>query len=200
MDSSITQFLMQFGILAIFLIILLEYACFPISSELVLPISGMITAQMGYPIVLIILLSVLAGVLGSSICYFLGRWGGIKVMERLLRRFPKMAEKFNRTCLWQREYGKATVMLGRVIPIFRTYISFAAGITKQNYLVFAVFSSIGILSWNTLLLSCGYLLGENFSALLPFVKQYAMVIASLVLLVFIVISLFKKSRKKCLKD
>lgn len=186
------QIVSEYGVLAIFMIILLEYACFPISSELVLPLSGMLTAQIGFPLFGMILLSVLAGVFGSLICYALGRWGGERVISRILRRFPKMADKFQRACHLQERYGKWAVMLGRIIPIFRTYISFASGLTGQNAVEFIGFSAFGIFLWNTVLLGCGYFLGENFSLVLPFIQKYFVFFALLIILFIAAVYFMKK--------
>ena len=57
LDSAIAL-LSQYGLWAIFLIIMLEYACFPISSELVLPVSGLVAFRLGHRITLVILISV----------------------------------------------------------------------------------------------------------------------------------------------
>ena len=202
MDGNVIfDLLSHYGMFAIFLLIMIEYACFPISSEIVLPLSGMVAAQLGHKVTFVILISVIAGILGSSFCYFLGRIGGNAMMECMLCRFPKAARQFQKTCDWQQKYGKLSVMIARVIPIFRTYISFAAGITKQNYLVFVVYSGIGILSWNTILISCGYLLGENFDVLGPYFCAYSKWVLILLAAVITIVIIVKKMRnkKKCSK-
>lgn len=193
LDSAIAL-LSQYGLWAIFLIIMLEYACFPISSELVLPVSGLVAFRLGHRITLVILISVVAGLIGSSACYFAGRAGG-GFLDRLFHRFPKAGRQFYKACDWQQRYGRMSIMLGRVVPLFRTYISFASGITRQNYLEFLLFSSIGILSWNTLLISCGYLLGENFEVILPYIKQYSMVILLLIAAV-VLFAVWKKRKRR----
>ena len=67
MDSAMITFLSQYGLLAIFIIITLEYACFPISSEVVLPVSGLIAAQLHHKITVVILISVVAGIIRASV-------------------------------------------------------------------------------------------------------------------------------------
>lgn len=93
LDSAIAL-LSQYGLWAIFLIIMLEYACFPISSELVLPVSGLVAFRLGHRITLVILISVVAGLIGSSACYFAGRAGG-GFLDRLFHRFPKAGRQFH---------------------------------------------------------------------------------------------------------
>lgn len=195
-NNVLFDLLTQYGMFAIFLIIMMEYACFPISSEIVLPVSGMVAAQLGHKVTWVIFISVIAGIMGSSICYLLGKWGGQTMMNCLLSRFPKAKRQFEKTCGWQIKYGKFSVMLARVIPIFRTYISFASGITRQNYLEFLIYSTIGILSWNTLLLSCGYLLGENFDVIGPYFQLYSKWILVFIAAVILLMVLFKRHRRK----
>ena len=65
----------RYGIFAMFLIIFLEYACFPISSELVLPFSGAMARAEDISFFLLLPLSVLAGLLGTGLCYLAGRIG-----------------------------------------------------------------------------------------------------------------------------
>ncbi|MCL1964419.1 MAG: hypothetical protein FWF69_05090, partial [Firmicutes bacterium] len=54
--------------------------------------------------------------------------------------------------------GGLSVMVARVIPLFRTWVSFASGLARQPFGLFALYSSIGILIWNTLLLLSGHYL------------------------------------------
>ena len=110
MDSAMITFLSQYGLLAIFIIITLEYACFPISSEVVLPVSGLIAAQLHHKITVVILISVVAGIIGSSVCYFAARCGRTVIPAKWINRFPKMKRRLQHTCSWQRQHGKTSVM------------------------------------------------------------------------------------------
>lgn len=185
MDEALIIFLTEYGMFAVFVAILLEYACFPVSSEIILPISGMIGAKIHSPLILLILISVIAGLIGSSFCYIVGRCFK-ELFEKILNKFPKMARSFEKTCNWQRRHSKFSVMIARVIPICRTYISFVSGIVKQNYLSFLSCSSVGILVWNAMLLSVGYLLGESSQGIIPLIEKFLLFIAFVFLSVFIV--------------
>ena len=68
----IIDFITQYGLIAMFLFIALEYACLPLPSEVVLPLSGAMAVSSGRPLVLVIIISVVAGLLGSMICYSIG--------------------------------------------------------------------------------------------------------------------------------
>lgn len=184
MEEQLLMFLGEYGVLSVFVVILLEYACFPVSSEIVLPISGMIAAKIKTPLVLMILLSVLAGLIGSTICYLIGRFS-FKVLENILKKFPKMALSLEKTCNWQRRHQKVSVMFARVIPIFRTYISFVSGMVKQNYLQFLLFSSIGIFVWNSFLIGAGFVLGESSDSVIILIERFLIFIAIIFLFAFV---------------
>ena len=91
----LTSFLKKYGLAGLFLIILLEYACFPISSEIVLPFSGAFAKSYEISFFLLIPGSVLAGLAGTSFCYFVGRIGGTRVLTFLKTRFPKYLFRFS---------------------------------------------------------------------------------------------------------
>ena len=66
----------NYGLIAMFLIIMLEYACFPVSSEIVLPLSGAIASINNTHFLVILPLSIIAGLIGTGICYTVGWFGG----------------------------------------------------------------------------------------------------------------------------
>ncbi len=165
-----TAALEQYGLVGIFAVVALEYACFPLPSEAVLPLSGMAAAAAGLPLPLVVFVTVLAGLVGSTVCYLLGALGGRPLMEKLLKRFPRALSTLDRTSDWQRSMGGLSVMLARVIPVFRTWISFAAGLGGQPLGAFLLYSSMGIIVWNTLLLLSGYYL--FMAGLMAQVQQY----------------------------
>lgn len=148
----------QYGLLGIFIVLALEYACFPMPSEVLLPVAGFAVATAGFPLALGVAVSVLAGLVGSAFCYALGAWGGRPLLDKLLRRMPKARAGLARTEAWQARSGGLSVMVARVIPLFRTWISFVSGFTRQPFFSFMLYSSIGIILWNTLLMGSGYYL------------------------------------------
>ncbi len=146
----------HYGIPAVIFLIALEYACFPISSELVLPFAGAFGAGVAFPLPLLILYSSLAGLAGTSLTYAIGRYGGSPLLEKLMVRFPSTKKPILSSYRTFGDHGNIAVCLGRIIPICRTYIAFIAGSARQPYLSYALFSAIGICAWNTLLIGLGY--------------------------------------------
>ena len=101
----------KFGLLAEFIIILLEYACFPVPSEVILPLTGAMSISGQLPLLLVIFISVIAGILGSLICYYIGYFGGGKLFKKLSQKkqFQTSLEKYQK-------YSNISVCIGRVFP------------------------------------------------------------------------------------
>ena len=144
----LTFLLKKYGLLGLCLMILLEYACFPISSEIVLPFCGAFAKSYDISFFLLIPGSVLAGLLGTSLCYFIGRIGGTRVLTFLKTKFPKTEKGITASEEKMERYGALAVCFGRVIPLCRTYIAFIAGSMKQPYRQFLTYSFFGITVWN----------------------------------------------------
>lgn len=198
--NSIIQFISDYGLAAMFLIIMLEYACFPVSSEIVLPFSGAMAFYKDIPFFIIILTSVIAGTIGTCFCYAVGRYGGTALLDRIKRRFPKTQkgidnsyEKFNR-------YGNYAVCFGRMIPICRTYIAFIAGAAKQPIHAFISYSFLGITIWNILLIGIGYYLSDNWKQVLAYYDKYEIVILPTVIVLVLLLVRSKLKKSACISS
>lgn len=194
--ESIQSLLEQYGIAAMFFVIFLEYACFPISSELVLPFTGALAAKEHLSLFLVLPLSVLAGLLGTALCYLVGRIGGEELITHITNRFPKTKKGIDDARNKFDHYGKPAVCIGRVIPLCRTYIAFVAGAAGQKPSVFFPFSFLGITIWNSALLSLGFLLGDNWGAVSGNYDRYKHLLLPVLLLgtLFLILKLVFRKR------
>lgn len=196
--SYFTNLIYEYGLLAMFLLILIEYACFPISSEIVLPFSGAVASLQHISYFLIIPVSVVAGLIGTSFCYAIGRFGGGALIEKLVNKFPK-AEKGIRSSQEKfQRYGVLAVCIGRLIPICRTYIAFIAGAAKQSVATYLLSSFIGITIWNSILIGLGYFLREKWSVVGGYYERYKDVLLPFV--VWVGLSILVRTRKKKEED
>ena len=184
----LTVLLKKYGLLGLCLMILLEYACFPISSEIVLPFCGAFAKSYDISFFLLIPGSVLAGLLGTSLCYVVGRTGGARVLTFLKTRFPKTEKGIAASEEKMERYGALAVCFSRVIPLCRTYIAFIAGSMKQPYRQFLAYSFFGITVWNCLLISLGYLLKANWNEVQRYYEEYKLLlVATAVIVAFVII-------------
>ena len=83
----ISELIYEYGLIAMFLIIMLEYACFPVSSEIVLPLSGAMASINNTHFLVILPLSILAGLLGTGVCYTVGWFGGGAIINAIKESF-----------------------------------------------------------------------------------------------------------------
>ncbi len=189
----------RYGIFAMILIIFLEYACFPISSELVLPFSGAVARAEDVSFFLLLPLSVLAGLFGTGLCYLVGRIGGDAILTKLIHRFPKTEKAITASRGKFAKYGAGAVCIGRVIPLCRTYIAFVAGAVGQSPSVYFPYSLLGITIWNSALLSLGYFLQDNWGAVSGYYdryKQYLIPILTGIVVVLLLHNRLKKISKR----
>ena len=185
----------KWGLVAIFMLILLEYACFPVPSEVVLPFAGFIASSNGYSVIGVILLSSIMGYIGCLICYLIGYYGGSRIYDKLYLRFPKWQKGLDSAGNKFNKYGGLSVFICRLIPLCRTYISFFAGIFKQNLFKYSLYSLLGIFIWNVVLINLGYFLGNNWNLVSRYYNRYKILLV-IVLFVFIMVFLMYRIIKK----
>ncbi len=167
-----SNFINDYGLVAIFIIILLEYACFPVSSEIVLPFSGAIAAMQKINFLVILLVSILAGLIGTGLCYTVGWFGGGTILSAIIHRFPKAGKGISAATAKFNDNGAYAVCIGRVIPLLRTYIALVAGAARLNPVTYFTASALGITVWNTLLIGLGYTLQSNYDKVAGCYTQY----------------------------
>ena len=184
----LTTLLHKYGLLGLCMMIFLEYACFPVSSEIILPFCGAVAKSCGISFFYLIPASILAGLLGTTLCYFIGRIGGTKVLNWLKTRFPKTRRPIEASEEKLECYGAFAVCFGRVIPLCRTYIAFIAGSVKQPVARYMTYSLLGITVWNCVLISLGYLFQSNWNEVQRYYEEYKLVlVATAAFLIFVFI-------------
>ncbi|MGN1206602.1 MAG: DedA family protein [Eubacterium sp.] len=196
--DQILVWIQTYGTPAILILIALEYACFPISSELVLPFAGAFGAGSGMSLFLLIIYSSIAGLIGTSLTYLIGRYGGSPLLDRLMQRFPSTEKPILASYRTFGNHGKMAVCLARVIPICRTYIAFVAGSSKQSFSTYALFSALGITLWNSVLITLGYYGYQYRDTFFHYFNQYKTVIlvVGAGLLIFLLVPKHEKPQEK----
>ncbi|PKN02784.1 hypothetical protein CVU76_02010 [Candidatus Dojkabacteria bacterium HGW-Dojkabacteria-1] len=160
----------------------------PIPSEIILPFSGFVASTGALNIYLVITVATIAAYLGTLPFYFIGRWGE-KFVTKFLDRYGKYLFIDREEVDWAfglfEKHGKKIVLLGRLIPIVRSLISFPAGVAKMDFFVFSIFTLIGALMWNTILTYSGYLLADNWEVVGEFIAKYEKIILGVFVVVFV---------------
>jgi membrane protein DedA with SNARE-associated domain len=194
----IKDLIFEYGLAAMFVIILLEYACFPVSSEIVLPFSGAVACANKTPFPVILILSVIAGLIGTGICYLIGWFGGSALISTIKRKYPKTEKAINASYEKFEKNGAPAVCIGRVIPLVRTYISLVAGSARLNPASYFPATFLGITVWNTILIGLGYTLRDNYdrAAIIYQRYKYNLIPVFIIAAAFLTASLI---RKRCLR-
>lgn len=197
--SFLADLIYNYGLIAMFIIIMLEYACFPVSSEIVLPLCGAVASINNTHFLVILPLSVLAGLIGTGICYIVGWFGGGAIINAIKRKFPKTEKSINASYERFKENGTWAVCIGRVIPLVRTYIALVAGAAKLSPAVYFPASFLGITIWNTLLIGLGFSLRENYGRVALYYQRYKhnLIPVFIIAAAYLIISrIYKKKKKK----
>lgn len=181
----------RLGYMGIYLIIALEYACFPIPSEIVLPFVGMSIPQTHLLFLPSFLISLLAGLSGSLFCYYLGLYGGAPLLDKLSAQNAQLKKALVTFNHWFDQYGRWTVLLTRVIPLTRTYISLFAGVNHMAMGEFLLYSCTGIAAWNLVLMGLGFYIGNNWSLIQTILDTYS----HLILILLAIIGLLLVTKK-----
>jgi len=142
-------------------------------------ISGTVVATAGLNVHLLVALLIVAAVLGDSVNYSIGRYIGPKVFDKPDSRWFRQ-EHLRRTQAFYDRYGGVTIIIGRFVPIIRTFAPFLAGVAGMSYRKFLMFNVIGGVLWISSLVYAGYLFGN-----IPWVKKNL----SLIVVAIVIVSL-----------
>lgn len=111
------------------------------------------------PLWLIILLICVSAIIGNQIGYEIGRRGGPAVFKRPDSRLFR-PEYVERTSHFFEKYGPPAVVLGRFVPVVRTFITVMAGAGRMNYRTYTLYTVLGGVLWATSVTLLGYFLGN----------------------------------------
>ncbi len=128
-------------------------------------ISGTVVAAAGLNVHALVAILALAAILGDSVNYSVGRYVGPRVYDRPDSRWIRQ-DHLKRTQAFYDRYGGITIVIGRFVPIIRTFAPFLAGVAQMPYPKFLAYNVAGGLLWIASLVYAGYLFGN-----IPWVKD-----------------------------
>ncbi|MFO7680295.1 MAG: DedA family protein [Chloroflexota bacterium] len=176
LDSHLEIIISQIGVwsyLLLFTIIFAEtgLVIMPfLPGDSLLFVAGALAGKGMMNIALLFLILASAAILGDTINYWLGSWIGAKAFDGRFR-FLK-PEHLERTHQFFEKHGGKAVILGRFVPVMRTFVPFVAGMGSMNYGRFISYNILGGVLWVSIFLLGGYFFGS-----IPFVQDnFALVI------------------------
>ncbi len=172
MEHFIVSEISKHGYLAIFLLMTLESACIPIPSEAIMLFGGALTAgatiagvSAHLNLLNVSLLGLAGNLLGSGIAYAVGRTGGRTLVEKWGRYIMISHKDLDRAETYFAKRGEAAVLIGRVLPVVRTFISFPAGVAEMPLFKFFLFTLLGSLPWILALAYSGNAVAGNWQSI-----------------------------------
>lgn len=190
----VTQIYDSVGYLGVALWVALESVIVPIPSELVLPFAGFLVGQgtsiepitgQAWNLVLVTLAGTFGATIGALVAYAIGYYGGRPVLERWGRFLRITPADLDKTDAFFARHGTKAAFFGRLIPVVRSLVSFAAGIGHMPLLPFTFFTALGSLPFTFVLVFAGMQLGANWEVIGDVLKRFEYVILAVVALAVI---------------
>jgi membrane protein DedA with SNARE-associated domain len=197
----VQHFIVTYGYLAVFLLMLAESACVPIPSEVVMLFGGAMAAggvaSGSHPSLIGIIAAGAAGnVVGSYLAWWAGRYWGQAAVRSFGHRVHLHERDIDRAAGWFERYGPVAVLLGRVVPVVRTFISLPAGFADMPALRFGIYTTLGCLPWTAGLGVAGYQLGKHWSSVANAFHSITYVVIAILVLGIGVIVLVRMRRRR----
>lgn len=173
------------GYWGVALLMAIESACIPLPSEIIMPFAGYLVSTGEMNLYLAATAGALGCNLGSIVAYEVGRRGGRPLAERWGRYVLVGPDELDLADRFFKRWGSAAILVGRMLPIVRTFIAFPAGVARMKLIPFHVYTFIGSWPFCFLLAWIGMVLGEKWNSD-PRVKaiyhQFEVVIAAALIL------------------
>ena len=150
------------GYLSVVLLMAIQSACIPIPSEVIMPLAGYALAHTQGQLIILATVASLASNLGSIPAYWVGARGGRPMVERYGSYLLLSRHDLDRVDSFFVRFGSLAVLIGRMLPIIRTFIAFPAGVAKMNLVRFHIYTFIGSWPWCYALAYVGMKLGASF--------------------------------------
>ncbi|NTV30931.1 DedA family protein [candidate division WWE3 bacterium] len=169
------------GYWGIFSISLLENVFTPIPSEAIIPFAGILVSQGKFSFTLVVVAATLGSLIGAYVFYYVGYILGADHIKQFIIKWGKYfflsEDDVKRAEEWFSKYGMWAVLICRVIPLVRSFISIPAGYVKLPFWKFSVLTAIGSGLWSTFLVYIGFALGENYHIIEPYISTIEKVVA-----------------------
>jgi membrane protein DedA with SNARE-associated domain len=202
--STLTSLIGDHGVYAVFLLMAID-AVFPAASELVMVYAGALAAgafagqhvdlfgsrvsSHAWAFVVMALAGAVGYVVGSIVGWAIGLYGGRPLLERRGRWFHLSGDKLDRAERWFDRWDDLAVLIGRVTPVVRSFISIPAGVFRMSFWRYVLLTAVGSAIWAFAFAGVGWGAGrsyENFNHDFRFV-EYAVVLAVVALAGYLVL-------------
>ena len=207
MEQIIINIMEQVGYLGVFLLIAIENIFPPIPSEVILVFGGFMTTYTSLNIPIMILAATLGSLLGAIVLYYIGKIFNKERLKRIVNgKIGKVlrlkASDIEKADKWFDTKGNKTVFFCRFIPIVRSLISIPAGMSEMPMQKFLLYTILGSLIWNTVLIIVGSIVGDKWETIVGYLDNFSNIILIILVIIFVVVIIYwfvirkKKQNKK----
>ena len=192
------DWIVSYGYLAIFLLMLAESACIPFPSEVTMLVGGWYSATGDLNFFWVGAWGVLGNLAGSWIAYAVGRTTGRALLDRYGRYILIRSHDIDRAEVWWEKYGDAATFFSRLLPVIRTFISLPAGIAGMPFGKFSLYTFLGVIPWTFALTWIGVVVEDNWEQVLDYFNLPTLIIGTLLVAGAIWWYLRRRRRQKLL--
>ncbi len=190
MEQIIINAMEQFGYIGVFLLIAIENIFPPIPSEVILVFGGFMTTYTSLNIPIMILAATLGSLLGAIVLYYIGKIFNKERLKRIISgKIGKVlrlkASDIEKADKWFDTKGNKTVFFCRFIPIVRSLISIPAGMSEMPMQKFLIYTILGSLIWNTVLIIVGSIVGDKWETIVGYLDNFSNIILIILVIIFI---------------
>lgn len=173
------------GYLGVVIAMAIESASIPLPSEIILPMAGWMVSRGVFNLWIATAAATLGGVIGSSVAYWVGYFGGRPLLDRYGRYVLISSHDLDVADRWFQRRGEIAIFVSRLLPVIRTFISLPAGIARMNFPRFVIYTAAGSLPWSLALILAGKALGDNWSQVRGILQKFDYVVAAVVVVVIV---------------
>jgi membrane protein DedA with SNARE-associated domain len=196
-EHAIIGLVDRYGYGGLFVALILGNIGAPIGSELVLPVAGALTAAGHLSKLWLTIVVALSGELvGGSIGYAIGKYGGVPFVERFGKYVHITHERLLMFHRFFERWGAFAVFVCRFLPVIRGVVAIPAGIAEMNLGLFYLWTLAGSGIFCTALIVLGYSLGAHVDTVLPLLRRGSFVVVAFVIALACVVVLVVRARSK----
>ena len=203
MQELMISLMSKYGYFAVFALIAIENIFPPIPSEVILIGGGFLTTTIDMNLYIMIIAATLGSVVGAIVLYYIGKIFNKERLKRIISgKIGKVlrlkAKDIETADEWFDKKGNITVFFCRFVPIVRSLISIPAGMSEMPIVKFLLYTTVGSLIWNTVLIFIGNRVGDNWESILGIFDKYSHIVLIILIVLFIafVVWFYKFRNKK----
>ncbi len=181
-SNLIVQIISTLGYAGVGFLMALQTIAIPIPSEVILPFAGYLVFVGRFNLWLVALAGALGSCVGATAAYYIGKKGGRPLVEKYGKYILLSHHDLAITESFFAKHGSKAAFFGMMLPVFRSFIAFPAGLARLPLKKFLLYVFLGSFVWSLLLAYLGMKLGENWDALREKFKSFDYAIIGLIVL------------------